>query len=177
MSMSEALAEAYASSPVDELVYDTIELHHPTFVDEYGVRTAVRVVQGFNDIVAKLESTAPLNADEYITFLAIPFTLTREGFSENDVPALAFAISNANRLVTKYLEQAIEQTDPIVMIYRPYLESDLSVPQINPVITMELTSAEAGLTQITATANLSDVHNWPFPYVRYTPELFPGLVR
>lgn len=44
MSLEKALKEAYASAPQDRVVFDTLELRHPAFVDEHGERTAVRVV-------------------------------------------------------------------------------------------------------------------------------------
>lgn len=177
MTMSAAIEEAYASNPVDERILDTLEFHHPTFVDEFGRRTAVRVVRDSVEWSLRLENTAPLNKDEYVTFLPVPFDFTQPGYAENQVPTLSFSISNVSRIITKYLEQAIAQTSPIQMYYRPYLQSDPTGPQINPVIIMTLSAATVGTMQVTGTASLSDVHNWPFPAQKYTPERFPGLVR
>lgn len=177
MAMSEALEEAYASNPIDDFVFDTLEFHHPTFVDEFGVRTAVRVVRDTEAQMFKLEPSAPLDGDTYVEFLPVPFDLTQPGFAEDQVPTIQFSISNVSRLVTRYLELAIGQTTPITMIYRNYLQSDKSAPQIDPVITMTLTAATASTMQITGTASLNDVHNWPFPGKKYTPARFPGLAR
>lgn len=181
MSLSEAVKEAYASNPIDDIVYDTIEIHHPTFIDEFGERMAVRVVRseaGYQDpIEFRLEDDAPVNPGEFVTFQPIPLSMTAPGFQEDSVPTLQLAISNVSREITKYLEMAIQQTDPITIIYRVYLDSDRSESQINPPITMSLSAATAGVMQVTGTATLSDVHNWPFPFPQYTPERFPGLVR
>lgn len=177
ISMSEALAEAYASEPVDEFIYHTLELIHPAFTNEYGLPTTVRLVQGTVDGQFGLENSAPFDAGQTVKFTGIPFDLTQNGFAENEVPTLVLAISNVNRIVAKYLEEAIAETDPIVVIYRHYLESDKAGPQLVPVIIMSLSSAEMGLMQLTATASLSDVHNFPFPNIKYTPDTFPGLLR
>lgn len=177
MSYSEAIAEAYASQGDDQPVIDTLEFHHPTFVDDFGQRTAARVAQGFQDWTLKLEDSAPINAGEFVLFRGVPFTFTQPSFAEDEVPSCTFSISNVSRELTKYLELAILKTEPILMYYRPYLQSDPSGPQIDPVYIMTLTAAKAGVTQITGTATLSDVYNWPFPYQKYTPSRFPGLVR
>lgn len=177
MPYSAAITEAYASQPDDELAIDTLEFHNSNFVDDDGNRTAARVAQGCDDWSCKLESTAPLNANEYVLFRGVPFSFTQPSFAENEVPSCTFSISNVSRELTKYMEQAIAKTEPIIMYYRPYLASDLTAPQMDPVYVMTLTAAKVGVTQITGTATLSDVHNWPFPYQKYTGTRFPGLVR
>jgi len=177
MTMNAALEEAYASQPIDDQTLDTLEFHHPSFVDETGQRTAIRVIYDTETWSLKLEASAPLNGGEYVDFLPVPFSFTQPGYAEDQVPTMTFSISNVSRLVTQYLELAIGQTTPIKMIYRPYLQSDTSMPQMDPVITMTLTAAVASTMQVTGTATLSDVHNWPFPSQKYTPERFPGLQR
>lgn len=173
----QAIIEAYASQPVDELTIDTLEFHHSTFVDDSGQRTAARVSQGFDDWELCLESDAPLNAGEYVKFRGVPFSFSNPSFEVDNLPSCTFSISNVSRELTKYLELAIGKTEPITMIYRPYLESDKSQPQMNPVMVMTLTSAKANAMNVTGTASMSDVHNWPFPYQKYTPSRFPALVR
>lgn len=177
MSMKEALKECYASEPVDEFALDTIELIHPAFVDEAGRPTSIRAVLANEPWTFGIEIDAPLNAGQMVKFDPIPFQFTQPGFGPDEVPTLNFSISNVSRIVTGYLEQAIEQTDPITVIYRVYSSRDTSSPQIDPVITMELTDAKVGVMQTSGTASLSDVHNYPFPSQLYTPERFPGLMR
>lgn len=177
MSMSLAIEEAYASNPIDELVLDTLEFHHPAFVDEFGVRTGVRIVRDSQAWEFKLEDSAPLSPGQYVEFSPVPFEFSPPGFEEGQVPTLQLTVSNISRIITRYLELAIAQTTPIEVYFRPYLSSDTSIPQINPVIVMKLTSVTATTMSITGTATLSDVHNWPFPAKKYTAERFPGLMR
>lgn len=177
MSMTEALKECYASEPVDVYALDTIELIHPAFVDELGNPTSILAVRAYEEWELTLEVDAPLRPGQTVKFLPIPFDITDPGFAEGEVPKLVFSISNVSRLVSQYLEQAIARTEPITVIYRQYLNTETTVPQTDPPVIMELTSASSGVTQVTGTAQLSDVHNWPFPWQRYTTERFPGLSR
>ncbi len=175
--ITEALAEAYASNPVDDLPLDTLEFHHPAFVDELGNPVAPRVVCDTVPWTLGLEDDAPLNPGEMVLFEPVPFEFTKPSFEEGSVPTLPFSVANVSRLLTYYLELASEQTDPIYVYYRTYLASNPSHPEMDPVVVMTLTAAKAGALRVTGTASLSDVHNWPFPGQKYTPARFPGLVR
>jgi len=48
---------------------------------------------------------------------------------------------------------------------------------MDPPVTMELTKVTVTGVSVSGTASLSDVHNWPFPFEKYLPSRFPGLVR
>lgn len=176
-TVEEAMAEAYASNPADDPVLDTLEFHHPAFVDDFGVRTAIRIVQANQAYHFRLEDNALLNPGEMVEFLPLPFDLTVPGFAKGQVPTMRLSISNINRLITKYLEMAIDQTDAIQVFYRPYLLSNPDEPTINPVIEMGLVAAKSGVFDVSGTATLSDVHNWPFPLKKYVIQRFPGLLR
>ena len=43
-ALSEAIKEAYASAPSQQIILHTLELRHPSFVDETGQLVAIRVV-------------------------------------------------------------------------------------------------------------------------------------
>lgn len=176
----QALKEAYAANPADDVVLDTIEIRHPAFVDDNGNATAIRIVRGYDDIVATLESDAPLNAGQAVTFIGAAFNFVLPGFEEGQIPQLQITLDNVSREVTEHLEQAIGQLAPIEVTYRPYLHSDLSGPQMDPPIHMLLTSVTVDVFQVTGTATLNDVHNWGFPATvggYYTTSRFPGLLR
>jgi hypothetical protein len=173
----EALKEAYAANPANDVVLDTIEIRHPAFVDDNGNPTAVRVVRGYDDIVATLEADAPMNAGEAVTFIGAAFNFTLPGFEEGQIPQLQLTLDNVSRELTAHLEQAIGQVAPIEVTYRPYLYSDLSGPQMDPPINMLLTTVTVDVFQVTGTATLNDVHNWGFPNRSYDLTSFPGLLR
>ena len=177
MSYEEALAEAYASAPVDEVALHTLEIYHPTFKDDSGNPTAIRIVNGYDSYTLRLEADALLNPGEYVEWTGMAFELELSGFDEGKVPYIKVAIQNVTREITRYLETAIETLDPISITYRPYLASDPSGPQMNPPLHMTLSKVKVDVFQATGQATLEDVHNWPFPNRKYTPNDFPGLAR
>lgn len=177
MSITPALAEAYASAPADEVVFDTLEIRHPSFVDDAGQPTAIRVVIGYEDIEARLEPQAPLHGGQYVTFIAGAFKFTLPGFEEGQVPQLKITLDGVNRQITEHLEASRASKTPIEVTYRPYLSGDLTAPQMDPPINMVLDTVDVDVFQSTGTASMNDVHNWPYPKELYTPERFPGLVR
>lgn len=175
MSLEQALAEAYASAPTDRVIFDTLELRHPAFVDDAGQPTGIRVVIGYEDITARLEGDAPLNGGEYVDFVAGAFRFALPGFEENKVPELKIILDNVTREIEGHLEAASNDLHPIAVTYRPYLSTDLSKPQMDPPIHMTLNSVTSTAMQVSGTATLSDVHNWPFPSEKYLRARFPGL--
>lgn len=179
MSLDQALKEAYASGHMPDrgVIFDTLEIRHPSFRDDAGHPTAIRVVIGYEGITARLESDAVLNPGEYVDFQAGAFRFKLPGFEEGQVPALQITVDGVTREIVGHIESAINGSDPIYVTYRPFLSSDLSGPAMDPPITMELTKVSVGGASITGTASLSDVHNWAFPFVKYLARRFPGLVR
>jgi hypothetical protein len=175
---SAALKEAMASAPVDEVILQTLEIQHPAFIDDDGNPTSIRVVRDNQDLQARLEGTASLNAGEVVTFTGMAFSVTLPGFETGQLPQLQTTVDNASREVTKHLEQAIQQSGSIKVIWRMYLASDpLEGPENNPPYVMILTSAKVTLLQVTGTATLDDLQNLSFPNRLYTTTDFPGLLR
>ena len=76
-ALSEAIKEAYASAPSEQIILHTLELRHPAFVDETGQLVAIRVVRDTGDLWARLESQAPLQAGERVQFVAMGFELQK----------------------------------------------------------------------------------------------------
>jgi len=176
-TIKQALAEAYASAPVSEVIIDTLEIRHPSFFDDAGNPTAIRICRDRVDFEAYLEVGARMNAGQRVTFIAVPFDFKLPGAAEARVPQLEIGIDNIDRSITAAVERAYQQSDPIQVTYRPYLASDPSSPQMDPPINMILSRVTVSVFRVTGTATLSDVHNWPFPGRVYNPADFPGLLR
>ena len=178
MSLEQALKEAYASAPQDRVTFDTLEVLHSAFVDDEGQPTAIRVVLGYENIVARLEGGAPLHGGQYVDFTAAAFGFSLPGFEEDQVPQMKVTLDGVTQEIIAHLEAAASvPSEPIVMIYRPFVSTDLSKPGMDPPIVMELTNVNAGGVQVTGTATLDDVHNAAFPRAKYLASRFPGLVR
>lgn len=175
--LNAAIREAYASAPSDVVILHTLELRHPDFSDDLGKAVAVRLVRDHQDLSAKLEATAPLNPDEYVTFIAMGFDLELPTVDTSPVPEITITIDNVSRELIKHLDAAVESAEKIEITYRPYLSNDLSGPQMDPPITLILTEVEADVSRVIGRARMLDIGNKSFPSETYTATRFPGLTR
>ena len=176
-TLTEALKEAYASAPSDITILHTLELRHPTFFDESGRQTAIRVVRDNINHICTLEETAPLDAGKAVEFVAMAFDLQLPPVETVPVPEITLTLDNVSTELIQYLDNAIETQDMIEMTYRPYLSSDKSCPQMNPPITLVITDISVDVLKITATARMMDIGNKSFPAENYTVNKYPGLSR
>jgi len=122
ISATQAWAEAAASAPKDEVMLITIELIHPTFV-ENGAPAPIRAVRNTVDVNFRLEAGAPVGGGLVVPFKAIPF--------EIDYPRIGalgaectIRLDNINREASRYLSEAVKINTPIEAIFRGYLASD-----------------------------------------------------
>lgn len=169
-ALSAALKEAYASAPVRDVVYHTLEIHHAAFT------TPIRVVRDRVDLVARLEPGAPQNPGEEVVFSAFAFDLLRPEVSATGVPQCTVEIDNVSREILANIELAMPSIEAVRLTYREFLSSDLSRPQNDPPITLTLISISADVFKVRAVAGFSDFGNRRFPRDEYTAERFPGLV-
>lgn len=169
-TLSEAIKEAYASAPDNVVILDTLELLHPSFT------TPIRVVRDHADLTATLESTAPQNAGQAVTFVGYSFNLTLPPMSDQTaLPQIVVTIDNVDREIVANIEAAMATTDVITAIYRPYLSTDLSAPQMIPPMEFEAQSFMADVFQVQATFSYGDPANRAFPNDYFTVDRFPGL--
>lgn len=175
VTYSEALAEAYASAPEDEVVLDTLEFRHPSFVDG-GSPFAIRVVNDHSNLEATLEDDAPLDGGDLVTFRAVYFTFARPPESDSgSTPEVEISVNNVARHLMPYLDAAKESRDPIEVTWRPYLASDLTGPHMNPPLTLTIRSIVCDMMNVTARAGFGNLTNLRYPAIEYTSLKFPGL--
>jgi hypothetical protein len=176
ISLSEALAETYALSNVDEPVLVTLEIHHPDFRLPSGAPTAARVVNDWQNLTATLEAGAPLNAGEAVLFTACPFTYTKPEQTDSGAPAsVSIVIDNVSRQLTMLLDQAAESMIPVLVIERIYLPSDTSAPHEMPPTSMYLSAPQITPTTVTLTASFGNLTNRRFPGARYKRKQYAAL--
>lgn len=176
VSYSEGLARAYASNPEDEIVLDTLEFLHSTFLDDDGNPMGIRVVNDHSLLTATLEPDAPLNAGQTVGFQPVYFTMKRQDESESGaVPQITIQVDNVGQILIPYLDRAKESRDPIQVIWRPYLADDLSGPHMIPVLMLTLTKVGGNMSSLAASAGFSELTNRRFPASEYTSKKFPGL--
>ncbi len=169
-TLSLAIKEAYASAPADVIIYDTLEITHPAFT------TPIRVVRDNTELVAGLEKKAPNNPGETVTFVGYAFDVVPPEVSFTGPPQLQIEIDNVSRDILAQVELAQGSSELIKVIYRQYISSDLSEPQNNPPLTMDIFSISANVFRIKAVAGFQNFANKIFPRLSYTAETFPGLL-
>ncbi len=170
-TLSDAIEEAYATAPAGEVILHTLEFRHPSFL------VPLRVVHDQTDLVATLESDAPEDAGDAVTFTAFAFDfIPPDVDSSGAIPEITIAIDNVSRDIIAYMDQAANSNDLIEVTYRPYLSTDLSEPQMNPPLTMTIKTVEADIFRITARATFGDFVNKSFPSELYNSTRFPALI-
>lgn len=167
-TLSAALKEAYASST--GILYHTIELRHPNFT------SPIRVVRDYQDLTARLEATAPENAGQDVLFVAFSFDFSKPEVSPNGVPQLTITIDNVSRDIVANIELATGSTGLIQVIYREFSSVDLSHPQNDPPITMDIMSVTATVFQVKAVAGFPNLMRRKFPTMQYSAEHWPGMI-
>ena len=176
-SLEQALKEAYASAPSDVVILHTLEFRHPNFKDELNQPSAIRVVLDHADHSLKLEASAPLNANDYVTFVKFAFEFTLPEVQNSAVPEIIITMDNVSREIEDNLALAVASPYKVEVTYRPYLSTDDTKPQMDPPLTLTLTHVEADDFKVTARASYGDAANKAFPSELYTASRFPGLIR
>lgn len=169
-NLSEAIKEAYASAPADEIIHHTLEIWHPNFTQP------IYVVRDYTDLNATLEATAARNASTEVTFVAFAFELVPPEVDKAGVPQCVIEIDNVSREILANIEAAMGSTDSIVVIYRAFLSSDLTGPENDPPLELTIHSITADPFKVRATAGFGSLANLKFPRQEYSAEVFPGLI-
>jgi hypothetical protein len=174
--LSEALKEAYASAPSDVVILHTLEFRNAGFVDEFDELTAIRVVLDNKDLYATLEATAPLNSSDEVRFVAMQFGLALPGQNDrNSVPEIIISLDNVSRLMMEHLRNAQTAGGKTEVTYRAYLSSDLTGPQNDPPLTLDIIRIEVTQSKVTARATYGNFANRRFPNAEYDATTFPTL--
>jgi hypothetical protein len=158
-----AIKEAYAVCPRAAVVLDTLEVRHPS-LDE-----SIYLVRNIDDVVAALETA------EVVTFRACGFKLSLPASGADGVQEMSLVIDNTDRRVSDFLMSAVTTNIPVKLVYRPYLYSDLTAPQMNPPLELELKDVNIGLADVSGRATFFNLQNSEFPRERYTRRRFPSL--
>lgn len=175
-SLTDALAEAAALAPSDEVIRHTLEIRHPDFVDDAGHPDSLWITADTEGFSAPIEADAPVRPGETVTFTALAFTFALMPIEAGTTPEIEITVDGVNRAVVQHLDRAMESGQPIVVAYRPYLDTALGDgPQMDPVPTFELVDVTVGLSSVVLKARTGIDLRGAFPVRRYTITDFPGL--
>jgi hypothetical protein len=169
-TLSQALKEAYASAPANEIIMHTLEIWHEAFT------TPIRVVRDDASFWGVLESTAPRNAGQYVEFIAFAFDILPPDVAHEALPNCIIEFDNIDKAIIAQIDAAMVTQTPITLIYRAYLSSDPTGPENDPPLTLTVKAISADVYRIRVTAGFDDLANKRFPKLEYTSEVFPGLI-
>ena len=169
-SLSEALKEAMASAPAGQIIYLTLEIRHAGLVEP------IRAVCDWDDLEAYLEEDAPLNGGEEVFFTRYAFDIQKPEVSPTGVPTATLTIDNVSRDIIAAIELVNNSRTPMQCTFREYLSSDLTGPQNDPPLTMEILDITVDVFRVTATLGMPNYRNKRFPTTAYDADTFPGLV-
>lgn len=175
VAFSVAYAEAIATATVTRVMLATYELRHPGFLQN-GVLYTPRIVNDHADLLAKLEAGAPVDADTYVLFTALPVEVSGPDESDSGTaPSIGIAIDGVSQLLVQQLDYALATLIPVTITERIYAADDLSGPAVSKVLTMTLRDVVVTDTRVTAKAVFYDPSNRGFPRQEYTNATNPGL--
>lgn len=166
---TEALKEAYASNEDDKIIISTLELYPAS------LSPPARLVLDYEDFTATLESDAPVDPSTEVTFQKSYFEVSLPESSDR-LPQLQLRIGNVSQVLGQHIEDIIDAREVIPVIYREFIESDVSPEPHYVLKNMNLKNISVG-NVITGNLYFSDYSNRAFPNKLFTAERFPGLVR
>lgn len=162
MAESELLRQWFAAGGA-AVRYETIQLSHPSFSQPHYL------VQGTDALTAALETGEQIEWRP----IAMQIQLPEKGVQGRE--SMRITIDGVGREVLTELEaQADGPRAAIELIYREYLDSDLSGPQ--DIRRLTLRNPRCSATRVTAEASFLDAINTPFPRTLYTSISHPWLV-
>ena len=164
-TLKQAIKEAYASAPTNTVIYDTIELKHPLLTP------TIRFVKDHFDLTATLET-----GDE-VVFTAYAFSLELPEIGQKESTSyITVSIDNTDRSIYEKLRSIVTSTVPMTLTYRPYISTDLSTPQYDPPLVLEMHEISTNISTITLKAKFRDFYNNFFSKSIYTYTEFPGAI-
>lgn len=169
--VSDEIREAYAVAPRDRVVWQTVELRHPAF------EVPVRLVRGRRrgvPLVATLESNAPLNAGEAVSFDPFAFEFIPPGQDSNGPTPARAVVDNISGALIEKLDLTLTDNRAIEVTYRVFRDDQLNAPG-DVVRNLFLTDVEVTASRATGELRYREVATQGFPLKLYSRDLFPAL--
>ena len=165
-----AIKEAYASAPKVP-IYLTLEFRYSSLTEP------IRVVFDDTDLNAYLEDTAPLNPEEEVFFRRYAGSLKKPELTADGIPTVELEIDNVSREIYASIRQAVLGGEVIKATFREYLGNDLSGPQNDPPMHLDVMEVHGDVFRVKATLGFRNLQNKKFPTLAYDPEVFPSLAE
>lgn len=176
-SLTEAIKEAYANAPGDQVILHTLALYHPDWRDDQGNGVTLYFVRDHANHHLTIEDTASRDSGLSKAFKAVAFEFLMPEIKTSSVPEITVKIDNVGGELLPYLDQAGASKDKVEVVYRPYLSTDKTAPQMNPPLALTLSSISVDSYSITGKARLADSGSRSFPNAVYELDDFPALAN
>lgn len=163
-ALTDAIKEAYASVPTGVVLINTLEISHPALSSE-----SLYLVNANKPYDLTLEN------NQVQTFQPFAFNFTLPAAGSNGLQELTITVDNVGRQVSDFLNKAKDYRQKASVIFRPYLSNDLTTPQLDPPLSLNLTDVKVTDFSVTGRATFADLLNKKFPLELYTRSRFPSL--
>jgi len=185
-TLSEALAEAYASAPAARPILDTMSIYYTGLVDGAGQPTEVYVYCGYDGdrtnadgVLEKdfrLEAEARAHGGAVVAFLNVPFQVTLPKVTGEAIARGQLILDGVGREIAGHLLEAIALGASIEVTYRAYLAGlEDDGPQNDPPLAFSLENVSATPLQVKGDIALPNMGNKRFPGRLYDTTRFPAI--
>lgn len=156
MAISEMLQTAYASSPLGEIIFRTLE------VESEGMQS-IRLVHGYDDMVL---------GGQLFEACQMSMGLPEKNTTGNQ--SLRFGVGLVDSRAHKAVRAAQENGAVVYLLYREFLSSNLAAPA-RRMLRMEVVGGEFADGVLQVEASYFDMLNFAWPRDWYTALNAPGL--
>lgn len=161
-ALKAALVEAYAIAPTSKAIIETLELRMEG-------ANSIFIYRGIEPLDMQLEDGT------LATFEPVPFQFRLPKTSQSGSQSLDITMDNVDARISDFVTAAKTSLAPVKVIYRPYLSTDLTTPQMDPPLVLYLKGTSITTSTASASASFVDIVNKRFPNDYYTGDRFPGL--
>ena len=132
MSLPESYKLIAVSPDSDDMIVETLEFFHASWSGPIRICTLV------NGVTATLEATAPRNPSTAVFFDGVNFKFNRPSKGDRGAQSVQITLPNVARVTSARIKVAVQDGGIIECIWRTFLYSDLTAPQIDPPPTFEI---------------------------------------
>jgi hypothetical protein len=161
-----AYREALARADTSNVMLDTLEIS--TDFDITGL-APVYMVQAPDEYELGLETGGTA------VFEPIAFRFTLPGQNDQGVRSINIAIDNVDKRIGDWLDAVSSYDVLATVVWRPYLTSDLTMPQMDPPLRLTLSDIRRTAYEVTGRATVADIVNLKFLRSLYLRSRFPSL--
>lgn len=170
-----AIREAMASGGHDTILH-TLAFYHPSFVDNNGLPTEVRVVNDNQNLYAPIEATAARDAGKWVEWIACAFEVVPPADDDSNNPQITVNIDNVAQVLMPYLKAASRSQTVALVTYRPYIAEHPELgSQLNNPYSLIVRDVSISGQRVSMTASMEDITNKTFLSKIITAEEFPSL--